>query len=360
MGKPNYYALIMAGGRGTRFWPRSRRASAKQVLRFFGDKSLIQQCVERLKPVLPPERVWVITNHFLRREIVRQLPEVPASQILAEPAQRNTAPCIGLAACILHASDPNAVMGVFPADHLVAKPARYLRFVEAAFRAAAKRRDLIVMGIQPRWAETGYGYIEFPEDVRPGSLKPFPVRSFREKPDPETARRYVEAGHYAWNSGQFFWRADVFLEALREHLPRTATVLAGVPRFGSRGFQKALNECFPLCENISVDYAVMEKARNVAGIATDDIGWDDVGSWGAVYEIGQRDAAGNVAFSTALALDSTGNLIDARGKLVALVGVENLVIVDTPDALLVARRDRSQDVSKVVKRLEEEGREDLL
>src|SRR5208282_602137 len=182
------YGLILAGGRGTRFWPRSRRGLAKQVLNFFGDRTLIQQTVDRLKPLLPPERIWVLTNHHLRAEIVRQLPEVPRRQILAEPAQRNTAPAIGLAAHILQSIDPSAVMGVFPSDHVIAKPERYLRFIRPALRAAAGGK-IVVLGIQARWPETGYGYIEFPKNVQAGTREPVEVRRFREKPDLKTARR---------------------------------------------------------------------------------------------------------------------------------------------------------------------------
>src|ERR1700677_4598179 len=180
------YGLILAGGRGTRFWPRSRRASAKQVLKFFGDRTLIQQTVDRLRPVLPPERIWVLTNDHLRTEIVRQLPEVPKRQILSEPAQRNTAPAIGLAAHILQSIDPDAVMGVFPSDQVIAKPARYLRFIRPALKAAASGK-IVVLGIEARWPETGYGYIEFPKNMRPGSREPVDVRRFREKPDLKTA-----------------------------------------------------------------------------------------------------------------------------------------------------------------------------
>src|SRR6516165_1004164 len=176
------YGLILAGGRGTRFWPRSRRRSAKQVLRFFGERSLIQQTVDRLNPLIPPERIWVLTNEHLQREIASQLPEVPRRQIIAEPAQRNTAPAIGLAAHIIGSLDPDAVMGVFPADHIIQRPSRYVRLLRPAFRAAAQGR-IAVLGIQPRWPETGYGYVEFPEGVEPGSVTPSKVLSFREKPD---------------------------------------------------------------------------------------------------------------------------------------------------------------------------------
>ncbi len=352
----------MAGGRGTRFWPRSRRRTAKQVLRFMGERSLIQQTVDRLRPVLPPERIWIVTNGYLRDEIVRQLPEVPARQILAEPEQRNTAPCIGLAAHVLQSLDPDAVMGVFPADHFIAKPARYLRLLRAAYREAAAGK-IVVLGIQPRWAETGYGYIEFPKKTEAGSLQAVPVRRFREKPDAKTAKRYLGSGNFYWNAGMFFWKTSVVLDALRQHRPKLATVLASLPPFGHRNFASKLREAFGACENISIDYAVLEPAASrgaVTGLAADDIGWNDVGSWNAVYELLDRDAGGNAARSETLMHDSSGNYVDAHGKLVALLGVRDLVIVDTPDALLIADRARAQDVGELVKLLEKSGKHELL
>ena len=359
MGRASYYGLILAGGRGTRFWPRSRRSRAKQVLPFLGERSLIQQTVDRLRPLLPPERLWIITSHALREEIVRQLPEIPKRQILAEPAQRNTAPCIGLAAHILNSLDPDSVMGVFPADHMIGKPSRYLRLLRPAFNAAG-RGQIAVLGIQPRWPETGYGYIEFPRNVQAGALTAWPVRKFREKPALAVAKRYLKAGNYYWNAGMFFWKTQVLLEALRLYLPKTATLLAALPPFGSRTFPRALEKTFPLCDNISIDFAVLEKAVNVVGLAADDIGWNDVGSWNAVYELLPRDGAGNVALGEYVAQESAGNYVDARGKLVALLGVRDLVIVDTPDALLVSDRGQAQQVGEIVKELERRKRGDLL
>ncbi|HLW77788.1 MAG TPA: mannose-1-phosphate guanylyltransferase [Bryobacteraceae bacterium] len=355
---PHTYGLILAGGRGTRFWPRSRRAQAKQVLRFFGGRSLIQQTVDRLKPVLPPERIWILTNHHLRAEIARQLPEVPKKQILAEPAQRNTAPAIGLAARILESIDPDAVMGVFPADQVIEKPREYVRLLKPAFRAAAQGK-IVVLGIKPRWAETGYGYIEFPPGVAAGR-EPVEVKSFREKPEPPVAQQFFEAGNFYWNAGMFFWRARVLLDALREFLPKTATLLASIPDFGSKKFAAKMAQAFPKCENISIDYAVLEPAKNVVGIPAGDIGWNDVGSWNAVYELQKRDAEGNAVRADCLIEQSSGNYVDAEKKLVALLGVRDLIIVDTPDALLIADRSRAQQVGEIVKRLEKSGRDDLL
>jgi mannose-1-phosphate guanylyltransferase len=359
MTKTKYYGLILAGGRGTRFWPRSRRAQAKQVLRFIGDRSLIQGTVDRLRPVLPAERIWVLTNEHLQGEIRSQLPEVPPEQILAEPAQRNTAPAIGLMAHILNSIDPEAVMGVFPADHVIGKPAQYLRLLRPAFKAAAAGK-MVVLGIQPRWPETGYGYIEFPKGVKAGSLTPQPVCKFLEKPDLATAKRLIKAGNFYWNAGMFFWKTSVLLDALREFLPKTAMLLAALPPFSDPRFFSALNESFPRCQNISIDYAVLEKAREVVGLAAGEIGWNDVGSWNAVYELLPRDRAGNVTRSEALVHSSTGNYVDAEGKLVALLGVKDLVVVDTPEALLIADRSRAQEVGELVKMLENRKRHDLL
>jgi mannose-1-phosphate guanylyltransferase len=348
----------MAGGRGTRFWPKSRKKNAKQVIRFFGERSLIQQTVDRLKGVIDPANIWIITNEYLQAEIRKQLPEVPKQQIIAEPAQRNTAPCIALAAKILAEIDPEAVMGVFPADHLIQKEAKFRSFVKAAFKAA-EANSLVVLGIQPRWAETGYGYIEFPKSVKPGETAPVPVTSFREKPDERTAKKFVERGNFFWNAGMFFWRASTVLDLMREHQAHTAELLAALPPFRSRQFTARLAETYGLCDNISVDYAIIEKAKQVSGIALDDVGWNDVGSWEAVYDLARKDGSRNASRGDLVSVGSTGNYVDAA-KTVALVGVNDLVIVDTPDALLVANRSKAQDVSKLVKQLDEQGREELL
>lgn len=352
------YGLIMAGGRGTRFWPRSRKKTAKQVLRFFGGRTLIQQTFDRLSGIIAPENLFVMTNELLQPEIRKQLPQVPPTQIIAEPSQRNTAPCIALAAHIIAQIDPEAVLGVFPADHLISKQARFRNFVKIAFRAAEKS-GVVVLGIQPRWPETGYGYIEFPKNVRPGNKNVLPVASFREKPDARTAKRFFERGNFFWNAGMFFWRVSSVLDLVRHHQPKTATLIAGLPPFASKEFAKRLPEIYPLCDNISVDYAIIEKADRVFGIALDDIGWSDVGSWEAVHALAEKDADGNASLGELISEASHGNYIEAN-KLVALVGIENLVVIDTPDALLIAHRSKTQDVAKIVKQLEARGREDLL
>jgi mannose-1-phosphate guanylyltransferase len=359
MAKENHYGLILAGGRGTRFWPRSRKRHAKQVLNVAGEQTLIQATVDRLRDLIPPERIWILTNDFVRDEIVRQLPDVPPNQIIAEPAQRNTAPAIGLAAHILRSLDPKAVFGVFPSDHVIGKPKRYLSMVRAAFKAA-ERGEIAVLGVEPRWPETGYGYIEFPKGTVAGKLETKPVLRFREKPELPVAKRYVKAGNYFWNAGMFFWKAGTVLSALQEFLPEVAQVLDGLPAFTHPDFAARMAELFPLCQDISIDYGVMQEAKNVVGVACDDFGWNDVGSWDAVYDLLPKDADLNAARSEVLAIQSTGNYVDGSGKLIALVGVKDLIIVDTPDALLVADRKHAQQVGEIVKRLERSGREDLI
>jgi mannose-1-phosphate guanylyltransferase len=329
------------------------------VLNVVGERSLMQATVDRLRPLVPPERIWILTNGYLRAEIVRQLPEVPAAQIVAEPAQRNTAAAIGLAAHILHSLDADAVMGVFPSDHVIGDAARYLELAAAAYRSA-DAGGMTVLGIHPRWPETGYGYIEFAADVRMGSPDPQPVRKFHEKPDEKTAARYVAAGHFYWNAGMFFWRAGVILDELGRYLPRTAALVASLPGFRDPAFGARLAETFPLAENISIDYAVLERSPGVTGIACDEIGWSDLGSWNAVWELLPHDGEGNVAPPDAVLLESSGNFVSVDGKAVALVGVRDLVVVATADALLIADRRSAQKVGEVVKILEKKGREDLL
>ncbi len=359
MAKSNYYALILAGGRGTRFWPRSRKRNPKQVLTITGQRSLIQATVDRLAPIVPPENIWILTNDFVRGEIVKQLPGVPKKQIIAEPAQRNTAPAIALAAHILHSIDKDAVFGVFPSDHVIGDPKGYVKALKPAFAAASKGK-IALLGIQPRWPETGYGYVEFPKGTEAGTNGVVEVSRFREKPDLANAKKFVKAGNFFWNAGMFFWKAETVLEAMRQHLPKTATLIASLPAFGARNFGARLAEVFPLCENISIDYAVLEHAKNVVGVPCGDFAWNDVGSWNAVYELLSRDEFQNASTSELLPTDATGNYVDAGKKLVALLGVKDLIVVDTPDALLVADRSRAQQVGDIVKLLEKKNREELL
>jgi mannose-1-phosphate guanylyltransferase len=363
---PHFYPVILAGGRGTRFWPLSRKRRAKQLLALDGKQTMIQQTVARLAPMAAPSRFWIITNDDLRPAILRQLPKLPAKQIIAEPAARNTAPAIGLAAFLLLRHDPDAVLGLFPSDHVIAETAQYHATLRAGIDIAAAGENIVVLGICPTRPETGYGYIEAGTlDAEAahdqGSLH---VRRFTEKPDIERARQFLDAGNYFWNSGMFLWRADTLANALREHLPNTAPLLEKIAAtYGTSKFAGTFRKLYPKCENISIDYAVLEP-RSAKGEAQSrifclpsDFGWNDLGSWTALHEhhvAKARLGAGMPASPTAsFNLNAKNNYVHAPGKFVALIGVSNLVIVETEDALLVTTLDQSQDVGKVVKHLDE-------
>jgi mannose-1-phosphate guanylyltransferase len=361
LGVDHLYGVILAGGRGTRFWPRSRRLFPKQLMKLWGDRSLLQQTVDRLAPLIPSGRIWIFTNEWLREQVAEQLPQVPRAQIIAEPVQRNTAPCAGLAAELIGRQDPDAVLALLPSDHLIAKPAAFLKVIRLAAQHAADGA-IVVLGIEPRWPETGYGYMEFAKRPTHRNSHVLPVLQFREKPSRGIAERYLRSKRFFWNSGMFFWKASTFRDALKTHLPRTAQTLGRIAnRTASRasGLAPVLRELYPTCENISVDYAVLEKAKRVLGVPC-ELGWSDVGSWNAVYDLSAGGGKKNVLRSEALLLESEGLLIDVPGKLVAGIGLRDLVVVETRDALLIARRNETQKVSELVKLLEASRREDLL
>ena len=358
---PHFYPVILAGGRGTRFWPLSRKRRAKQLLALDGKHTMIQQTVARLSPLAGPSRFWVITNDDLRLAILRQLRKLPQKQIIAEPAGRNTAPAIGLAAFLLLREDSEAVLGLFPSDHVIADPAEYRATLRRGIEIAAAGENIVVLGIRPTRPETGYGYIEAGPPDHEGSLR---VRRFTEKPDLDKARQFLDAGNYFWNSGMFLWRADTLANALREHLPNTAPFLEKIAAtYGTRKFAETFRKLYPMCENISIDYAVLEprsaKGEGQSGIfcLPSDFGWNDLGSWTALHEHRMAKAKPGdgslVSASGSFALNAKNNYVHAPGKFVALVGVSNLVIVETGDALLVTTLDQSQDVGKVVKHLDE-------
>ncbi len=357
---PHFYPVILAGGRGTRFWPLSRKRRAKQLLALDGKHTMIQQTVARLLPLASARRFWIITNDDLHAAIVRQLPKVDAKQILAEPVGRNTAPAIGLAAFLLQRLDPEAVLGLFPSDHVIANPDEYHEVLSKGIEIAAAGENTVVLGIRPTRPETGYGYIEA-GTADNTSLR---VRRFTEKPDLATAAQFLDAGNYFWNSGMFLWRADTLANALREHLPNTASILEKIAAaFGTRKFAETFRRLYPKCENISIDYAVLEPRSAKGEVQSrifclpSDFGWNDLGSWTALHEhhVAKSKPADQTLISASgnFALNARNNYIHAPGKFVAAVGVSNLVVVETEDALLITTLDQSQDVGKIVKYLDE-------
>jgi mannose-1-phosphate guanylyltransferase len=357
----NFYPVILAGGRGTRFWPLSRRRHAKQLLALDGKHSMIQQTVQRLLRLASAKHIWVITNGDLRAAIVRQLPRLERRQILAEPAGRNTSPAIGLAAFLLLRKDPGAILGLFPSDHVIEDDDSFAATIARGVEIAAAGENIVVLGIRPSRPETGYGYIEAGSKVNGGALR---VRRFTEKPDDTRASAFLAAGNYYWNSGMFLWSAQTLVNALKEHLPKTAAILEEIAGSeGTRKFEGAFRTLYPQCDNISVDYALLEPRSAKGETASNifclpaDFGWNDLGSWTALHEhraAKEQPALGNLLGDEgSFTLDATGNYVHAPGKFVAAVGVKDLVVIETEDALLITSRERAQDVGKVVKYLDE-------
>jgi mannose-1-phosphate guanylyltransferase len=369
-------AVLLAGGRGTRFWPRSRARTPKQLLDIVSSKSMLRETANRLAPLFAENRLWVVTNDQQAAGVQRELPRVPRKQLLAEPVGRNTAAAIGLAAIHLAQQHGDALMAVLPADHHIADAAQYRKVVRAAMKIASRPGNLVVLGIPPSGPETGFGYIERAEvAARFDGMPAYIVRRFTEKPNAARAKTYVASGRYFWNAGMFFWRVSTFLEGLRKYLPKTWHALGELQQFvGTPEYARALRRIYPRLENISADYAIMEPAtcsRAAHGkfekhrtervfVLPAKIGWSDIGSWAAVHELLARQPGANVSVADSFALDATDNFLWSRRKFIAAIGVRGLVVVETDDALLICPRERAQDVGKVVKWLEEKRRRDLL
>jgi mannose-1-phosphate guanylyltransferase len=374
--------MILAGGSGTRFWPRSRRAHAKQVLALDGERTMIQQTLERLLPLAAASDVWVFTNKLLSAVIVDQLPQVGRDKILGEPVARNTAPACALAAFLLEPTEPETVIGVFPSDHVIRNHARFGDVIRAGVTLAASGERIVVLGVPPTRAETGYGYIELGDVVDAASVPcgDVPVRRvkrFTEKPELARAEEFVASGNYAWNGGIFLWSARTLANAIREHSPAMVPLLekiAAAHGASHSHFARVFAEVYPLCRNISIDYAVLEprSAKGEAGsqiyCLPADFAWNDLGSWAALYEHRAGCAPGETATvnvsdgssTQSVVIDAQGNYVYALGKVVALIGVSDLVVVETTDALLITTRERSQEVGKVVEELKARGRDDLI
>ncbi len=349
-----HHAVIMAGGSGTRFWPASRAAHPKQLLSLGGGGSLLQETVRRLDNLISRERVWIVTSGAHSESLRQQVPELPAANILVEPCGRNTAPCVGLAALHIRRREPEAVLVCMPADHIIQELPAWQRLMRVALETASERGRVAIFGIPPTRPETGFGYVKF-DDLQDAAGR-HRVERFTEKPARERAEAFLAEGHWYWNSGIVAWRADTFLDLCREHLPELMDLLDELDAsLETPAYGDTLARLYPRMPSVSFDFGILEKAAQLVGLPA-AMGWSDVGSWSALPEVLPADEAGNVSLGEFLALEARGCIAYAPGKLVAAVGVEDLVVVDTPDAVLICHKDRAQDVKHVVERLTREGR----
>jgi mannose-1-phosphate guanylyltransferase len=355
------HAVIMAGGSGTRFWPASRSSHPKQFLPLFGDETLLQGTVRRVADWIDSERTWVVTNQAHAAETSRELPAIPASNVVREPCGRNTAPCIGLAAMLIAHRDPNAVMLVMPADHRIERADLFREAVERAVAIVEREPALVLFGVRPSYPSVSFGYLERGSELPGGREGDFRVASFREKPDRAKAEEFVAAGRFFWNSGIFVWKASTILDALRQFEP---TVFEGLsrlrPHLGNPGWDHALAAEFPGIKSISIDYGVLERAANVMMIEA-PFDWDDVGSWQALGRQSQPDSDGNIAKGLFCSVDSHDCIVRTTSDhLIATIGMSDCIVVHTPDATLVARKDDEESIRRLVQTLRERGYERFL
>ncbi len=351
----------MAGGSGTRFWPESRKRKPKQLLKIFSDKTMVRETVERILPEIPFDRIMIVTTENYSDEIKKEIPEISETMIVAEPQGRNTAPCIALAAYKIFKQDPEGVMVILPADHLIANEQAFLKVLGMAYRVASNQDFLITFGIVPHCPETGYGYIEMGQEISEiGSNSLFQVKSFVEKPDLMTAKRYLDAGNYLWNSGMFVWKTSTIIRSFERHLPSVSRAMESiVPMLNTAHEPEAIRKIYETMENISIDYGIMEKADSTVVIRA-EIAWNDVGSWSSLSDVWETDNENNACRGKVICVESKECVALSPHKVAVLLGVEDLVVVDTPDAILVCRKDSCQDIKKLQELLVRHGYEDLL
>lgn len=356
------YVVMMAGGVGARFWPRSRRSTPKQVLNIVGENSMIQDTYLRLDGLVDDDHIMVVTTAAQKEVIQQQLPQLDESAFILEPFGRNTAPCIGLAALHAMHRDPEAVMVVLPADHLIDDQEEFQQAIRLATAFAIEQGGLLTMGITPTGPATGYGYIQAGDVVREqDAFSIHRVRSFAEKPDISTAYRFLDSGDFYWNSGMFVWRASTILREISDKLPDIYEQLLEIKAvIGKPGYAMVLERMYAAMKSISIDFGVMQEAENVFMIPT-EMGWNDVGSWSTVYDITPKDQQGHAAVCQSLiGHEAANSYVYAPEKVVALVGVENLIVVDTGDALLICHRDKAQNVREAVDMLQKRGQKNVL
>ncbi len=336
----------MAGGVGSRFWPRSKKKTPKQLLKIFGERTMIQNTVKRITELVPISNILIVTNKEQREGILNQLPELPAENIIVEPFGRNTAACIGLASVLIQNNDSDATTFVLPADHVIQDTKEFINTLNTAANFADKESALITIGIEPKRPETGYGYIQV--DDRAVEMNVCKVYTFAEKPNYSTAVRFIESGDFYWNSGMFIWKVETILHEIKQHMPDLYDGLYLIKdKIGTPEYDSTLNNVYGQLRNISIDYGIMEKSDKVY-LVKGNFSWSDVGSWEAVYQLSEKDEDGNVKIGRAYLDMVHDSYIYSPEKFTAVIGIDNVVVINSEDALLVCKMDKSQDVKKVI------------
>ncbi|TDX59248.1 mannose-1-phosphate guanylyltransferase [Orenia marismortui] len=341
--------LIMAGGVGSRFWPLSRKHRPKQFLNLVDkNRSMIQHTVDRISKLTDHDNIFIATNEEYVKEMNEQLPEVPLENITTEPMRKNTAACIGLAALHMAKKDPEAVMVVLPADHLILDEDRFIETIEVAVKIAQKGENLVTLGIEPTHPETGYGYINYKDKYDAvEDHEVFEVKAFTEKPNKETACEFLELGTYLWNSGMFIWKVSTILNKFKKHMPKLYDGLKKIDQaLGTKNESEVLQEEFEKFDSISIDYGIMEKSENIY-VVPGDFGWDDIGSWPSLERVRKQDKHGNVISGHHIGIDTKNTIVHGNGKIITTVGLDDVVIVDTEDAILICDKKRAQEVKKI-------------
>jgi len=355
------YAVIMAGGIGTRFWPRSRTKKPKQFLKIFGNETMIQQTYQRLLPLFPSENIYFVINSNQKKEIQEQLPFVPEENIIIEPYGKNTAPCIGLAALHLKHRDADSIMVVLPADHLIQDETQFLKVLRTGAKLLERESCLITIGINPTYPSTGYGYIQYNGSVcTEENVTAYRVKTFAEKPNLDTAKKFLMSGDFLWNSGMFLWKTQNILKEMEEYVPEIYDSLQKIESsIGTDAYSDALERAYQEIRGISIDYAVMEKSQQVC-VIKGDFGWSDVGSWEEVYDILEKDKSKNAVIGKAVLRDSKGCLVYSPDQLVATIGLKDTIVIQSGNALLVCPRNRSQEVKELVDYLKRKKKSDYV
>jgi len=342
----NLYAVIMAGGVGSRFWPRSKKKTPKQLLKIIGEHTMIQETVKRLEGIINNENIYIITNKIQKTGVLTQLSQLPVENIIEEPFGRNTAACIGLASVLIEKKDPDAVTLILPADHIINGEKEFHDTLLKAANFANEAKGLVTIGIPPSRPETGYGYIQIDEKAVTEGI--FEVLNFAEKPNYSTAVRFIESGDFFWNSGMFIQRTDVILDEMKLHMPELHEGLMKIKNaIGTKEYMEVLSNVYGQLKKISIDYGIMEKSKKVY-LTKGNFLWSDVGSWEAVYELSEKDKNNNAKVGKVYTEESANSFIYSPDKFVALIGVENVIVVNDDDSLLICRRDKAQDVKNVI------------